>query len=72
MRRLFILWSAVRPSKIQLFGETASFGFDHLSSIAIWADDASEKVAPEEIEVRPPTKVLSVPSSNCLGSRFLV
>jgi len=53
MHRVFVLWSTVRPSKIQFFGTTASFGVDHLSSIAIWANDASEKVDPEEIEVQP-------------------
>jgi len=72
MLRLFILWSTVRPSEIQLFCATASFGFDHLSPIAICADDAVETVDPGAIEVRPPTKVLSVPSSNCLGPTFLV
>ena len=72
MLRLFILWSTVRPSEIQLFCATASFGFDHLSSIVIWADHAFETVVPEEIRVRPPTKVLSVPSSNCLSLVFLV
>jgi len=52
MRRLFILWSTLRPSEIELFCATASFGFDHLSSIAIWADDAFETVDPDEIELR--------------------
>ena len=72
MRRFFILWSTLRPSEIQLFCAAASYGFDHLSSIAIWADDAFETVDPEEIEVRLSTKVLSIPSSNCLDWRFLV
>jgi hypothetical protein len=54
VRRLFILRSTVRPSKIQLFGATASFDFHHLSSITIWADDASETVDPEEIAVPAP------------------
>jgi hypothetical protein len=72
MRRLLILWSTLRPSEIELFCAAASFGFDHLSSISIWTDDAFETVDPDEIKRRLPTKVLSVPSSNCQGWRFLV
>jgi hypothetical protein len=48
MRRLFILWSTLRASEIELFCATASFGFDHLSPIAIHADDCSQKVGLED------------------------
>src|ERR1700756_83261 len=40
MRRLFILWSTVHPSKIQLFGATASYSLHYLSSFVICSDDS--------------------------------
>src|SRR5215470_1252874 len=44
VRRVLLLRSTTRASKVQFFGAAASFGFDPLSSSAICADDRPQKV----------------------------